>query len=175
MSTSIGMVTGSFDPFTLGHSFLIEEASIMFDKLYVAIANNPNKQYFLTVEERIQIIESSLHDLNISNAQIILVPNGVLTVQVAETHDVDYLVRGIRTSEDFVYEMNLCRSNQSISQSIGTVFLPSPIQVSHISSSYVKEIISCHPHWDEFLLSRSILTEKAVEIIKKKLTPQEIV
>jgi pantetheine-phosphate adenylyltransferase len=79
----------------------------MFDKLYVAIANNPNKQYFLSVEERIQIIESSLHDLNISNAQIILVPNGVLTVQVAETHGVDYLVRGIRTSEDFVYEMNL--------------------------------------------------------------------
>jgi pantetheine-phosphate adenylyltransferase len=127
------------------------------------------------VADRIQIIESSLHDLNVSNAQVILVPNGVLTVQVAETHGVDYLVRGIRTSEDFVYEMNLCRSNQSISQSIGTVFLPSPIQVSHISSSYVKEIISCHPHWDDFLLSRSILTEKAVEIIKKKLTPQEIV
>ena len=126
---------GSFDPLTNGHFDIIKRASEVFDKLYVCVADNPNKKYFFTTEERLEMAKESCKDL--PNVEVVYT-SGVV-VNKAEELGCKVIVRGLRAVTDFEFEFQLAAANEFIDPNIETMFLMASSGKGFISSSYVKE------------------------------------
>ena len=58
----IAIYPGSFDPVTNGHVDIAQRGLRLFDKIIVAILSNPVKDFLFTVEERIEMLESSFEE-----------------------------------------------------------------------------------------------------------------
>lgn len=131
---------GTFDPVTNGHLDIIQRASQMFDHLYVTIFINPVKQTLFSLDERIELLKKATEDLdNVSVAY-----SDQLTIEYAQEVGASVLVRGLRATMDFEYELQLAFSNQYLDDNIEMVFLMTRPNHSFISSSSVKEIASHH-------------------------------
>jgi pantetheine-phosphate adenylyltransferase len=126
---------GSFDPITNGHLDIIIRASNVFDKLYVIVADNPNKKYFFTVEERVEMARKACE--NIENVEIIYTDG--IVVNKAEELGCKVIVRGLRAVTDFEFELQLAAANEYINPNIETMFLMAAEGKGFISSSYVKD------------------------------------
>ena len=136
LNEKIALYPGSFDPITNGHLDVLERASVMFDKVVIAVLKHPEKKSFLTVEERVSLIEQATkHMKNVYVDSF----NG-LTVEYARRIGAKFLIRGLRTITDFEYEVQLCQTNQVIAPDIDTVFLSTKPQHNFISSSIVREL-----------------------------------
>ncbi|MBO6273527.1 pantetheine-phosphate adenylyltransferase [bacterium] len=133
----IAIYAGSFDPITLGHIDVLKNGAKMFDKVIIAVADNPNKKCMFSVEERIKFIKNSIKD--IPNAEVDSFKG--LTVEYAKKKNADILLRGLRTTADFEFETQLSQNNRAICEDIKTVFLITKPEYSFISSSAVKEIL----------------------------------
>ena len=140
MKKNIAIYAGTFDPVTNGHSDIIERASRMYDHLYVTIFTNPDKTTLFTLEERIELLKKSTESLN----NITIDYSDVLAVEYAKKVGANILVRGLRATMDFEYELQLASSNQYLDDTIEMVFLMTRPHHSFISSSSVKEIASHH-------------------------------
>lgn len=101
------MLTGSFDPFTVGHLDLLKRVVNVFDKVYVAILVNPLKKYTFSVEQRLAFIHAVVDEYK--NVSVIAFAG--MTYELAKTLNVDYLVRGIRVESDFEYEADMAEYN----------------------------------------------------------------
>ena len=136
LNKKIALYPGSFDPITNGHLDVLERASKMFDSVVIAVLNHPNKQSFLSVEERVNLIKETTKNMpNVSVDSF-----GGLTVEYAKKIGASFLIRGLRTITDFEYEIKLCQTNQVIAPNIETVFLSTRTEQNFISSSIVKEL-----------------------------------
>ena len=136
LNKKIALYPGSFDPITNGHLDVLERASKMFDSVVIAVLNHPNKQSFLSVEERVNLIKETTKNMpNVSVDSF-----GGLTVEYAKKIGASFLIRGLRTITDFEYEIKLCQTNQVIAPNIDTVFLSTRPEHNFISSSIVKEL-----------------------------------
>ena len=131
---------GTFDPVTNGHLDIIERASRMYDCLYVTIFNNPNKHTLFSLEERIQLLKEVTKDFD----NVVIDASDKLAVEYAKEVGASILVRGLRATMDFEYELQLAFSNQYLDDSVDMVFLMTRPNHSYISSSSVKEIASHH-------------------------------
>lgn len=130
------LYAGSFDPFTNGHLDILTQACQIFDKVIVAVANNSEKKGLFPVEKRLEMIKSSISDIN--NAEVVSY-NG-LTTEYAQKNGIKFLVRGVRNSADFEYELQISNTNSSLAPEIKTVLLtPKPENV-FISSTIVREV-----------------------------------
>lgn len=138
MSDKIGLVTGSFDPITLGHLDVIRRASQLFDQLYVGLFYNPEKSGLFSLEQRLHFLRTAVADL--PNVTVITSKNQ-LAVDVARQHGVTHLVRGLRTTADLDYEDNLSYFNQQLAPELETIFLLSRPDYRYLSSSRVRELI----------------------------------
>ena len=127
---------GSFDPITNGHLDVLTTGSKIFGKVIIAVSNNINKNSFLTVEERINLIKESVKHLD--NVEVDSFDG--LTVNYAKERGATILLRGLRAVSDFEYEMQLSQTNSELSPDIKTVFLITKPEYNLISSSTVKEI-----------------------------------
>lgn len=134
----IAVYPGSFDPITNGHLDIIKRASELFDKLYITILDNPNKKTLFSVEERLDLIEKVTRDYD----NIIVDYSDELSVNYAQKKDAKFIVRGLRATLDFEYELNIFAFNQHINENIDTIFLMTTIKNSFISSSGVKEMVA---------------------------------
>lgn len=134
----VALYAGSFDPITLGHTDIIKQSADVFEKIIIGVAYNPEKQGFLAVSDRVELIRECIKD--IPNAEVYAYEG--LTVDFAREHDVTVLVRGLRTSADFEYEAQLAKINADLAPNIKTIFLTSKSEYNHISSSAVRELIS---------------------------------
>ena len=143
-----GLFTGSFDPVTNGHVDLIKRGANLFDKLYVGIFYNKNKQGFFTIEERKRMLERTLKD--IPNVQVITAQNS-LAVDIARRLEVNYLLRGLRNVADLDYETNLAFYNGHLATEIETVLFLSSPELSQVSSSRVRELIHFHADISRFV------------------------
>lgn len=132
------LYAGSFDPFTNGHLDILKQASQIFDEVIIAVANNSEKKSFLPLEKRLEIIRKSTADIN----NVVVDAYDGLTVEYAKQHGANILVRGVRNSSDFEYELQISGVNSALAKEIKTVLLmPSP-ENSYISSTIVREIYS---------------------------------
>ncbi|MBM7635447.1 pantetheine-phosphate adenylyltransferase [Streptococcus saliviloxodontae] len=138
MSDRIGLLTGSFDPVTLGHMDIISRASKLFDTLYVGIFFNREKQGFFTIDERQHILEEAVVDFQ--NVVVVTADNS-LAVDFANQLGVTCLVRGLRNATDFDYEANLDFFNKQLAKELETIYLIASHEVQPISSSRVRELI----------------------------------
>lgn len=132
------LYVGSFDPITNGHIDIIKRASQLFDEIIVVVSASTAKKYVFTLEERLELIESSLEQLNITNTEVLSYDG--LTINLAEKLEADVLIRGIRSVKDMEYESDIAQLNKLQNDAIETVLLFSDVKYQSISSTMVKEI-----------------------------------
>ena len=145
--TVAAMYPGTFDPITLGHEDLVRRASMLFDRVVVAIAANPSKEPMFTLEERVELARASLSDLD--NVEV----SGYdgLTVDFARQHGLRVILRGLRAVSDFEYEFQLANMNRHLAEDVETAFLTPKETYNFISSSLVREICSMGGDISEFV------------------------
>lgn len=133
------LFTGSFDPLTNGHLDIIERASTMFDKLVVGVIMNPQKKSLFTLEEREKMIrEVTSHLPNVEVSHF----SGLLADYVNE-NNFDVIVRGLRGTTDFEYELTMAHMNARLfNDNVDTVFLMTDPEYAFLSSSMAKEVHS---------------------------------
>ncbi len=135
MSTAV--FPGSFDPVTTGHMDLIRRAAGMFDSLVLGVLINNAKQPLFTVEERVEMLQELTEEFpNIAVKSF----DGLL-VDFVEQEQAQVIVRGLRTSVDFEYELPLAQANYKLNKNADTVFLATAPEHSFVSSSAVKELV----------------------------------
>ena len=136
---------GSFDPPTNGHLWMIEQGLLLFDRLIVAIGNNPSKSYTFTVDERLQLLGESTPQND--NLTIEYFDNRYL-VDYAKEKNAAYILRGIRSPGDYEYERVMRHINNDLAPTITTCFLMPPRELSQVSSSMVESLIGPQG-WEE--------------------------
>lgn len=132
----IGVYPGTFDPVTNGHLDIIKRSSHLFDKLYILVANNINKNTLFSTEERINLLKEVVKEFD--NIEVVTSP--LLTVEFAKSVDANVMIRGLRMVSDFEYELQMATLNKHLDENIETVFIMSSHEYSFLSSSSVKEI-----------------------------------
>ena len=144
MKTAI--FTGSFDPFTIGHKDIADRAKDLFDELVIGIGYNEHKHYMYPLEERVKAIEELYkYDLNVR-----VEAYDDLTVDFAERHNADCIVKGVRSIKDFEYEREQAEINRKLS-GIETVLLLASPGMESISSSMVRELSHFGKDVSEFI------------------------
>lgn len=134
----IAVYAGSFDPPTNGHLWMIQRGLELFDRLIVAIGTNPEKQYSFSVEERLALLRASLPSCE--RMSIAHFDNRYL-VDYAKEKDAAYILRGVRTANDYEYERVMRHINADLAPDITTVFLMPPRDIAELSSNMVKGLI----------------------------------
>jgi pantetheine-phosphate adenylyltransferase len=127
---------GTFDPITNGHTDLVERAARLFDKVIVAVAENPAKKPAFSLDERLDMAREALAGIN--NVQVCSFDT--LLVDFVKKHNARVILRGLRAVSDFEYEFQLAGMNRRLESEIETLFLTPAEQYSYISSSLVREI-----------------------------------
>ena len=142
----IAMLTGSFDPVTVGHVDLIERAAKMFDFVYVAIMSNGEKNShsggMFSYDERLIILETAIQSLSfhgIKNVKAEICEG--LASDYAAARGISYIVRGARCASDFDYEYSLASIMKRFSPDLETVILPAKPEIACVSSTYVRELL----------------------------------
>jgi len=133
----IALYPGTFDPITNGHYDIIERARNLFDEVIVAVAASVDKKPLFTLEERIEMVRIAVE--NIDGVRVVGFDN--LTVELARTHNADVLIRGLRAVSDFEYELQLGYLNNSLDDTIETVYLMPKLKHAFISSSIVRNLL----------------------------------
>ncbi|GAA3689515.1 pantetheine-phosphate adenylyltransferase [Gordonia hankookensis] len=126
---------GSFDPFTVGHRYIVERAAARFDSLVVTVVVNPNKQGMFGVDERIALIREDCADL--PNVRVDRWTG--LLVDYTRNEGIDTIVKGLRSGTDFDYEVPMAQMNRDLTD-VETMFLLTDPRFAHVSSSLVKEV-----------------------------------
>lgn len=132
----IAVYPGTFDPLTNGHYDLIARASTLFDRVIIAVAQSPSKNTLFNMEERVQLIEEACVPL--SNV-FVSGFTGLLTDFVAK-ENANILIRGLRTTVDFEYELGLTSMYRRLSPNLECLFLTPSEQFAFLSSTLVRDM-----------------------------------
>jgi pantetheine-phosphate adenylyltransferase len=138
MPVKLAIYPGTFDPITNGHLDIVKRALKLFDRLIIAIGENPAKKPLFTLEERIFMINEAIKDLPERNLIEVESFSGLL-VDYAKRKGAIAIIRGLRAVSDFEYELQLALMNRKLSNSIDTVFLMPSLKWIFLSSSIIKE------------------------------------
>jgi pantetheine-phosphate adenylyltransferase len=154
---------GTFDPITYGHIDVIKKSLTIFDRVVVATTDNADKNYYFSIDERLDIINKSLFkDLKLSKKKIKVISFNKLTIDLCKKYNANAIIRGLRAVSDFEYEFQLAGMNKKLNSKIDTMFLMSDVENQIISSKFVKEIASLGGNIDRFV------TRSTVNILKNK-------
>lgn len=132
---SIAVCPGSFDPITLGHVDVIERAGTMFDEVVVVVAHNAAKRYMFSDAERVALVEGAVQHL--PNVRVALLDG--LIAQYASSIGAKAIVKGLRGAADYDDEQAMALLNRHLS-GVETIFIMGDTALSHIASSFVKDI-----------------------------------
>lgn len=153
------LYAGSFDPITNGHLDLINRAAKLGDHLIVGVIQNQSKKAFFTVEERVDMIQAAIS--HIPNIEVDYF-SGLLADYVKK-NSIDVVVRGLRATMDFEYEIQMAQMNARLyNNDVETVFLMTSPDYSFVSSSIVKEV---------FMLNgdiKGLVPDKVLEYMERK-------
>ena len=166
---STAIYPGTFDPITYGHIDVIKKSLKIFDRVVVAAAENINKDYLFSIDERVEIIEDSLFkDLKLNKNKIKVIPFNTLTIKLCKKYKANVIIRGLRAVSDFEYEFQLAGMNKKLNEKIETIFMMSDVENQIISSKFVKEIAKLDGKIDKFL-TKSIVKKLKKQIRMKKI------
>jgi len=132
----IGIYPGSFDPIHKGHIDIINRATKLVDKLFIAVADSPHKNPLFNLEERKEMIDKEFSKE--TGIEVITFNN--LLVDLADSLNAQILIRGLRAVSDFEYEFQMLGMNRKLNSNIETVFLMADAQRQSISSNFIKDI-----------------------------------
>jgi pantetheine-phosphate adenylyltransferase len=138
MNVQIAIYPGTFDPITNGHISILNRALKIFDKLIIAILNNPNKAPLFSLDERISMIKQVLKGK--TNIEIDYFDG--LLVDYAVKKKASVIVRGLRALSDFEYEFQMALMNRKLNRDVQSIFLMTDYKWFYISSTIIKEAAS---------------------------------
>lgn len=132
--------TGSFDPVTNGHVNIFERAAKLVDELVVCVFVNKRKHPLFTEQERVDLLrESTLHIDNLTVDSY----DGLVSDYI-KAHDIDIIIRGLRSAGDFEYEYNQAQMVKHLVPEVNTIFMLTAPEFLFISSSGIRELAQFH-------------------------------
>jgi len=138
---NVAVYPGSFDPITNGHLDIVRRAIGVFDRLVVAVLENPRKDPVLSVAERVSVIGRSLVEApGLDEGRVEVRSFDGLTVEFCRLVGARFIVRGLRAISDFEVELQLAHNNRRLAPEVDTVFFMTALEHAYVSSSLVKEI-----------------------------------
>ena len=143
----IAIFPGSFSPFTLGHQSIVDRALPLFDKIIIAVGKNSKKKQDFSIRERIEWIKTVYPN----NKKIQVKQYEGLTVDLCKKEKAGFIIRGLRNPNDFMFEKNIAQMNKELNKDIETLFFVTPPELSHISSSLIREILKNKGDVKQFL------------------------
>ncbi|MDQ6711214.1 MAG: pantetheine-phosphate adenylyltransferase [Candidatus Dormibacteraeota bacterium] len=157
MTTAI--YPGTFDPLTHGHLDIINRAAGIFDRVVIAVSENPSKQPLFTAEERIAMIRPSIAEM----PSVEVGSYDGLTIDFARHVGARVIVRGLRAVSDFESEFQMAMMNRRLEPDVTTVFIPTSLRHLFLSSSLIKELTAFGGDITEFVPA------SVVEPLKQRL------
>lgn len=146
MNYKIGVFTGSFDPFTIGHDAIVRRALPLFDKIVIGVGVNVRKKYLYSTDIRVKDI-AGLYE---NEPKVEVRPYSDLAVDFARREGARYIIKGVRSMKDFEYEREQADINRKIGD-VDTILFYSEPQYESISSSMVRELIHFGHDVSEYL------------------------
>ena len=131
---------GSFDPPTLGHLNIIERASAIFDEVAVVVAENRQKKYLFSADERLFLVKKMVESRENVHCYIW----DSLIVDFMKKENIRLLIRGVRGMDDFSHEFELSMMNKALYPHIETLFMTTDPKYIVLRSSSIKELASFH-------------------------------
>jgi len=137
----IGFYPGSFDPPTLGHMDIIARASKLVDRLVIAVGQHHGKKPLFAIDDRIEMLKSEAAALGKKHGiEIDVLTFDTLAVDAARAAGANLIIRGLRGSGDFEYEVQMAGMNAQMAHDIETVFLAASPPTRHITATLVRQI-----------------------------------
>lgn len=127
---------GTFDPFTIGHASLVKRGLEIVDEIVISIGINDSKKNYFSLEKRIAMIQKLYFD----DSRITVLSYDCLTVDFAKEVNANFILRGIRSVNDFEYEKTIADMNRKIA-GVETFVLFTEPEFTHISSTIVRELL----------------------------------
>jgi|SRR5574344_67412 pantetheine-phosphate adenylyltransferase len=154
----IAVYPGTFDPLTKGHEDILLRSAKLFDHIIIAVAENPRKKTMITFKDRITLTQESFQ--NIPNIKVYGF-TGML-IDFLKEHHANILIRGCRNITDAEYELSLQSMYKKLMPELEVILLPANPDVSFISSSLIRDIISHNGDTTPFV------NQRIKEYIKKQ-------
>ena len=154
---------GSFDPLTHGHLDVVDRAARIFDRVVMAVLENPSKRPLFSTQERVAMIRESLGErpgVEVSTFH-------GLTIDYARQIGASVIVRGLRAVSDFESEFQMALMNRRLEPDVTTVFIPTSLRYLFLSSSLIKELAEFGGDIQEFVPA------SVVEPLKQRLSTRE--
>lgn len=161
----IAVYPGSFDPVSNGHLDIIKRASKIFDKLYVVVSINPVKNYYFSINERVEMLMIATKDL----PNVIVESDDRLVLKYAKEKKANVIIRGLRNIIDYENEISLFQFNRSIDSDIDTFILFPSSNNLFLSSSSIKELVKFGSDISPYVPKELVnfITEKIIDYNKK--------
>ena len=154
---------GTFDPFTIGHSSVINRALTFIDEIVIGIGINENKNTYFPIEKR----EEMIRQLYKNEPRIIVQSYDSLTIDFAKQMNADLIIRGIRTIKDFEYEETIADINRKLT-GIETILLFTEPELTCISSTIVRELLQYGKDISMFIPDGMKIDEASVHSLLRK-------
>lgn len=161
----IAVFPGSFDPITKGHEDIVKRALPLFDKIIVALGVNSTKRYYFSQEERLEFLNVTFA----SEPKVEVDTFEKLTVDYCKEMEANFILRGLRNSNDFNFETTIAMLNRDIGDGLETLFLLTSPEYSYYSSTVVREILKGDGDGSIFVPEemQPLLQEAMVKKVKK--------
>lgn len=137
MMKKIALFPGSFDPITKGHESIVLRALTLFEEIYIAIGINEQKKSFFPLKTRKKWLENVFSEY----PQVKVITYSGLTVDLCKKLDINFIIRGLRTSADFEFERSIGQMNKKMLPDVETVFLLTTPEYTALNSYIVRDII----------------------------------
>lgn len=159
MAKKIAVFPGTFDPFTNGHADIVNRGLELFDEVIVAIGVNTSKKTLFTLEKRMEWIE-----LVFKNEPRVRVDSySGLTATYADLVDARFLLRGLRTTLDFLYEKQIAFVNEDLGTKLQSIFIMSHHENSSVSSTIVRDLIIHGGNYQKYLPKEIVIDWEEVK------------
>lgn len=153
---------GTFDPITKGHEYVVNKCLETFDKVVIAVGVNVDKKPLFSLEERVDIIKETFKgDERVEVATF----KGML-VEFMKSRGIKHTVRGLRNQDDYKYETTMAHYNQDMYDEIITMYIPTPTELTYVSSSAIRNIIALSSDISVYVPDRA--KKKIEEILKSR-------
>lgn len=140
---------GTFDPFTNGHLDIVTRGLKIFDEIVVAIGVNSGKSHLFSLEQRTQFLQV----LFAHESRVSVVHYQGLTATFAESIDAGFILRGLRTTQDFSYEQQIAHVNEDLTDAVQSVFVMSDQKNASVSSTIVRDLIRYNGSFERYIPS----------------------
>jgi len=166
----VAVYPGFFDPITNGHVDIIKRGLKLFDRLIIAVLENPNKQALFTTKER----ENMIKAIFARNNKIAIKSFHGLLVDFMKRNRANIVIRGLRAISDFEYEFQMALMNMKLEPKVETLFMMPNVSFTFLSSRLVKEVAMLGGRLEGLVpdIVEKKLKEKFVK--SSKITPNPI-